>query len=148
MTLLSRIDPLPRAIIFALSIVALPGLGMALELRSSYPDSGLMYAIGQVGVAVVLAFVIEAAWMTERFDRRESNHRGWLGAMTGFALAGLLCVASALAVGAHCAAGHANFLDALGLWWSIVSLAMLGAVVVVQPLVADELRAQVEAESD
>jgi hypothetical protein len=51
-------------------------------------------------------------------------------------------VGVALFVGGHRAAGHANLLDAAGLWWSVSSLVSLGAIVVVQPLLVDSFRAK------
>lgn len=103
-----------------------------------------MYAIAQVGIAVVFAYLVEAVWMVERVNRDDQDHRDWLGTTTGLAIAGLLGVVAALAVGGHRAAGHANFLDLIGLWWAAMSLVVLSAVVIIQPLLADVLRASAE----
>ncbi len=120
---------------------------MAIGLRSAYPKPDLMYAIAQVGIGVVIAFVLEAVWLTERVNRADDDHRDWLGKTCGFGIAGLAGVAVALMVGGHRAAGHANFLDSAGLWWSVVSLVLLGALVVIQPLLVDLHRAEDENES-
>jgi hypothetical protein len=129
----------------AVSLMAICG---AFGFRSAYPDSGFMYAIAQVGIAVVFAYIIETVWMIERVNRNDDDHRDWLGMTTGLAIAGLAGVAVALAVGGHRAAGHANFLDLLGLWWAVTSLVLLGVLVIIQPLLADVIRGKAEAESD
>jgi hypothetical protein len=145
--MISRIDPLPKAILKTLGVVALPTLCLAWGFRAAYPGPDFMYTLAQVGIAIVFAFVVEAVWMVERVDPHEADHRDWLGTACGFAIAGLLGVAFALAVGAHRDAGHANLLDAAGLWWSIVSLVLLGGLVVIQPLLVDLHRAKAEAKS-
>jgi len=145
--MMSRIDALPKGIVKTLGVVALPTIALAWGFRAAYPDPDFMYTLAQVGIAIVFAFVVEAVWMVERVDSQEADHRDWLGITCGFAIAGLLGVAFALAVGAHRNAGHANLLDAAGLWWSIVSLVLLGGVVVIQPLLVDLYRARAEAKS-
>jgi hypothetical protein len=52
-----RIDPFPRAIVLTLGAVSLIAICGAIGFRSAYPDSGLMYAIAQVGIAVVFAYM-------------------------------------------------------------------------------------------
>jgi len=143
-----RIDPLFKEVLVTLGAVSLIAVCGAFGFRSAYPDSGLMYTIAQVGIAIVFAYIVEAVWMVERVSRSDDDHRDWLGMMTGLAVAGLVGVAAALAVGGHRAAGHANFMDLLGLWWAIMSLIALGAVVVIQPLLADIFREKAEAKSD
>lgn len=116
-----------------------------LLLAKYYPmeslNPGLMYAIAQVGIAIVFAFIVEAVWLIERADRDDDDHRDWLGVTCGMGVAGLIGVVTALAVGGHGAAGHTNFLDSWGFWWSALSLSMLGGAVVVRPLLADLDRA-------
>jgi MFS family permease len=143
-----RIDPLLKEILLTLGAVSLVAICGALGFRSAYPDSGLMYTIAQIGTAIVFAYIIVAVWMVERVNRSEEDNRDWLGMMTGLAIAGLVGVGSALAVGSHRAAGHANFLDLLGLWWAVMSLVSLAAVIVIQPLLADIFREKAEAKSD
>lgn len=143
-----RIDPFTRAIVLTLGAVSLIAICGAIGFRSAYPDSGLMYAIAQVGIAVVFAYIIEAVWMVERVNRSDGDHLDWLGMTTGLAIAGLVGVAVALAVGGHRAAGHADFLDLFGLWWAVLSLVLLGAVVIIQPLLADIYREKSETKSD
>lgn len=143
-----RIDPLLTAIFARFAAISLVAVCMALGLRSAYPNSGLMYAIAQVGIAIVFAYLVEAVWMVERVNRSDADHRDWLSMTIGLALAGLVGVAAALAVGGHRAAGHANFLDRFGVWWAVFSLVSLGAVVIIHPLLADTFREKAEAGSD
>lgn len=137
-----RLDPLSLGIGKALVAIAVPTALITAGVATVAPDPGLMYAIAQVGIAVVFAFIVEAVWMVERVNRDDDDHRDWLGTTCGFGFAGLAGVGVALFVGGHRAAGHANLLDSAGLWWSVTSLVMLGAIVVVNPLLADGFRAK------
>lgn len=56
---------------------------------SAYPAPGFMYAIAQVGVAIVFAYIVEAVWMVERVNRGDGDHRSWLGMTCGLAVVGL-----------------------------------------------------------
>jgi len=139
-----RLDPIGWAIFRALGAVTVAALLMTGGARLDDFDPGLMYAIAQVGIAIVFAFVVEAVWIVERVNRNDPDHPDFLGTMCGFAIAGLTGVAISLAVGAHRAAGHSNLLDAFGFWWSVASLMILGGLVVVQPLLTDQYRARGE----
>lgn len=135
-----RVDPLQLGIVKALAAMALMAIPFAIGVPFDSPDPGLMYAIAQIGIAIVFAYIVEAVWMVERVNRSDSDHRDWLGTTCGFGVAGLTGVGIALFVGGHRAAGHANFLDAVGLWYSVASLVVLGAIVVIHPILADILR--------
>ncbi len=144
---MSRTDPSPKAILKPLALISLLAILLAVGLRSAYPAADLMYTVAQIGIAVVFAFIVEIVWIGERADRSDGNdHRDWLGVSCGLAFAGMLGVALSLAVGAHREAGHANFLDAIGLWWSVASLALLGVVVAIQPWITDLYREKAEME--
>jgi uncharacterized membrane protein len=142
-----RIDPLIPAVAKPVGAISLLAVAPAIFWPWQDLASNLMYAIAQVGVAIVFAFVVEAVWLVERADRKAEDHRDFLGVTCGFGVAGLIGVALALAVGAHRDAGYSSFLDAYGLWWSVFSLVILGSLVVVQPLLADRHRAAEETGS-
>lgn len=139
-----RVDPLPLGIVKALAAIALMAIPFAIGVPFDSPDPDLMYAIAQIGIAIVFAYIVEAVWMVERVNRADADHRDWLGTTCGFGVAGLTGVGIALFVGGHRDAGHANLLDALGLWWSVASLIVLGAIVVIHPILADIDRAKNE----
>jgi len=139
-----RVDPLPLGIVKVMVALAVSSFALGIGIPFDSPDADLMYSIAQVGIAIVFAYVVEAVWMVERVNRDDHDHRDWLGTTCGFGVAGLSGVGAALFVGGHRAAGHANFLDAVGLWWSVAALVLLGAIVIVQPLLADIDRARRE----
>lgn len=93
--------------------------------------------MSEIGVAILLGYVIEVVWMTTRLERENDERESWLGSMVGLGLSGLAGIVVALLIAEHRAAGHANLLDKYGLWWSTVSLAMLGVLVTLQPLIVD-----------
>lgn len=132
-----RFDPLLSGRAKVIGGLTLTTLVLAKFSPFESPNPGLMYAIAQVGIAVVFAFIVEAVWMIERANRDDDDHRDWLGVTCGLGVAGLLGVIAALAVGGYRAAGHVNFLDSWGFWWSALALSTLGGAVVVRPLLAD-----------
>jgi len=100
-----------------------------------------MRSMAEIGAAILLGYVIEATWMTSRLEREtEEERENWLGSTVGFGLAGLFGIVVALLVAEHRRAGHNNFLDDFGLWWSTVSLGALGVLVALQPLITDRWR--------
>jgi hypothetical protein len=104
-----------------------------------YPSPETLRSIANVGVALLLAYVLEAVWMVNRAERKEW-HENWLGTICGTGFGGLLGIGIALATAAHLESGHKNLLDDLGLWWSVVSLSLLGVMVTLQPLMTDRVR--------
>jgi hypothetical protein len=102
----------------------------------AYPSPELMRSIAEIGVALLLGYIVEAVWMVNRAERKDF-HENWLGFVSGIGLAGLTGIAMALLVAAHREAGHGNLLDDLGLWWVVASMGLLGILVTLQPLVVD-----------
>lgn len=92
--------------------------------------------LAEIGSTILLAYVIEATWMATRLNRESEEEReNWLGTTVGFGLGGLTGIVIALLVAEHRAAGHANYLDHLGLWWSTLAIGTLGVTVVLQPII-------------
>ena len=71
----------------------------------------------------------------------DNEFEEWLGFVTGAGIVGFLGVVLALLLSAHRAVGHSNFIDKIGLAWVAVSLLILGAALVIQPLLAHRLSA-------
>lgn len=121
--------PLVVSGLAALLAFAVPGI--------AYPSPELLRSMAEIGVAILLGYVIEVVWMTVRLEREDDDRESWLGSMVGLGLCGLAGIVVALLIAEHRAAGHANLLDKYGLWWATVSLAMLGILVTLQPLIVD-----------
>jgi hypothetical protein len=131
------LDPIQKGLVQALGSVAIASLGGALALGTMPAASpGLLENVATIGAVLVLAYVVEAAWLVTQVEITD-DHEEWLGFLTGAGLAGLVGVIVALLVAEHRAAGHDSFLDDLGVSWAAVSLAILGCVLVLQPLLAD-----------
>ncbi|HEX7058965.1 MAG TPA: hypothetical protein VF176_03865 [Solirubrobacterales bacterium] len=115
-------------------------LGVGFYLSTIPPASpGLFQDIATVGASLVLAYVVEAVWLVPRVEV-DDGYEEWLGFIVGAGLAGFLGVVIALLLTQHRQAGHDNALDWLGLSWSAVSLLILGATLILQPLLADRYR--------
>lgn len=97
------------------------------------PTPALMHDIANIGIVLVLAYVVEAAWLTPHVVESEDDE-GELGLLLGMGIAGMLGVVIAVLLAAHRAAGHGNRLDDFGLGWCIASLLALATMVVLQPL--------------
>lgn len=100
-----------------------------------------MRSIASIGATLLVAWAVEGAWMATKNERDGEDRENWLGSTAGFGVAGLLGIAIALLVAEHRAAGHGNFLDSLGLWWSVVALGLLGTLVVMYPVIVDRWNA-------
>ena len=110
----------------------------ALAIRlAPYPSADLLKDIASLGTGLLLAYVIEISWLTARMSRAPDYERR-LGAFVGIAAGGLLGVVIALLLAAHRAAGHSNPLDTIGVSFVAVSLAFLGGIVIIQPLLVHE----------
>jgi hypothetical protein len=101
-----------------------------------YASAELLRSLAEVGVALLLAYIVEAVWLVNG-ARREAWHENWLGFISGIGFSGLLGIAAALATAAHREAGHGNFIDDIGLWWAVCSLMLLGVLVTSQPFMVD-----------
>lgn len=122
----------------AIGAILVASLGAFLGIRlAPTPSSNLLNGFASLGTGLLLAYVIEAVWITPRM-RGAKDYEERLGGLVGFAAGGLIGVVLALLVAAHRAAGHANWLDDLGLAWTVISLSILGGLVVLHPLLVHE----------
>lgn len=149
--MLSRLpilDPIPRGIANALFAVAAGSLG-AYFFFSAIPlaSAELLRNIAMIGAILLLAYIVEAVWLVERVER-DDEFEEWLGFVTGAGIAGFLGVVFALLLSEHRAVGHANFIDKIGIAWVVISLAILGGVLVLQPLLAHRLGETAEPLAD
>lgn len=103
----------------------------------AYPSPELMRSTAEIGVTILLGWIVEVVWMTTRLQRQSDEREDWLGSMTGLGLSGFLGIVIALLVAEHRAAGYANFLDPLGLWWAVITLGALGIMVTLHPVIVD-----------
>lgn len=134
------LDPIPKGIANALISVSLASLGAYFFLNEIPPASPeLLRSVAMIGATLVLAYVVEAVWLVPRVELDE-EYGEWLGFATGTGIAGFLGVIFSLLLADHREAGHANFIDEIGVAWSAVSLLILGGVLIVQPLLADRRR--------
>jgi hypothetical protein len=135
---MSRLDPIWRGVAEAAAALVACAAAFTLETRLiPAPSPQLLLAIASLGTALLLAYVVEMAWLITRL-RSASDYELRLGAFVGLGIGGLIGVVLALLLSAHNAAGHSNFLDDVGLAWVVSSLAVLGSLVVVQPLLVHE----------
>ena len=122
----------------ALGLVALLTLVLAMATSSlGYASPALLYALAEIGVALLLAYILEAVWLVNRAERKDW-HDNWLGAICGVGVGGLLGIGAALAAAGHREAGYGNLLDDVGLWWAVSAIAILGVFVTLQPFAATE----------
>lgn len=103
------------------------------------PPPILLGDLADIGIVLVLAYVLEAVWLAPRMVE-ESDYENRLGGLTGVGIAGMVGVLVALLLSAHRVAGHSNLLDEIGLAWVMSSLLILAGMVVVQPLLVHEWR--------
>jgi hypothetical protein len=120
-----------------LRVAFLAALVTPLAFLLPLPSAALFGRLSELGVVLVLAYVLEAVWLVPRMAK-EDDYRLRLGTVTGLGLAGLVGVALAVLLEAHRLAGHGNALDAFGLAWVVASLGFLAGLVIAQPLLVHE----------
>lgn len=137
---LASLEPIPKGALLALVSVGaftLAGYFVLSSIPAASPE--MLRTLALIGASFVLAYAVEAAWLVTNVELTE-DHEEWLGFLTGVGVAGLLAIAFALLLAEHRALGHRNAIDDLGLGWIVGSLAILGGILVLQPLLADGLR--------
>jgi len=135
---MSGVGEVEKGCLKAIGMVLVGSMGAFLLTRIlPAPNPDLLNGLASLGTGLLLAYVIEAAWITPRM-RTAKDFENRLGVLVGVAVSGLFGVVIALLLAAHRAAGHSNWLDHLGLAWTVVSLAILGGLVVLQPLLVHE----------
>lgn len=135
------LDPIPKGVLQALGSVAVATVGIGFALNTIPTASpALLENIAQIGAALLIAYTVEAVWLAQRAEM-DDEYEEWLGFLVGTGIAGLLAIAFALLLSGHRAAGHDNLIDDFGLAWAVISLAILGGVLVLQPVLAMRYRA-------
>lgn len=130
-----KVDPVVKGIEEWLLILAIPAvvLGVVWGFFLPLPSPTTLRDIANLGIVIVLGYVVEAAWLATRVVE-DDDDKDELGLLLGMGIGGLVGVIIAVLLAAHREAGHGNWLDALGLGWSIASLLALGAMVILQPM--------------
>jgi hypothetical protein len=129
-------EPITRGVLLALFSVVLASIGAAFFLGAVPPASpDLLQSLALIGAILLPGYVVEVIWLVPRMGRGEELEE-WLGFIVGAAIGDLLAIVVALLGVQHRLAGHANWLDDLGLAFVIVSLVVLAGVLVAQPLLA------------
>jgi MFS family permease len=113
-------------------------LGVSLMGMPPNPSAELLRGIAGLGGALVIAYVVQAAWLVREAKPAEDRD-GWAGFVTGIGIAGFVGVLLALVLAEHRAAGHDNFLDRIGCAWAALALLMLATIVLLHPLLAYRL---------
>ena len=116
----------------ALFVSASAGIATAVEPHP-IASADLMRTAAGLGASFLLAFVIEATWLAPRIRMDPSGER-LIWAVTGLAVCGLWGVVQLVA--------HSDRVDELSaywLWWSLLSLGLLGLSVCIQPALAHAL---------
>ncbi|HEU5063448.1 MAG TPA: hypothetical protein VFT79_09900 [Solirubrobacterales bacterium] len=102
-----------------------------------------------IGISLFLAYVIEATWLAQHFDSRDSKKSEiFQGTITGIALCGLFAIGLTLMLSEHPEAKPAPSIDDYYFWWSSTAFAFLGVLVAIQPALAHELGQSQDDDSD
>jgi len=140
-SLLTRfwLSPVSRGVIEGIGMVLVAAISILplIVFLVPLPSESLLSLVTEVGIVLVLAYAVEAAWLVPRLAQ-EDDYENRLGAISGIGIAGMVGVVCALLLSAHRAAGHGNGLDYLGLAFVIASLGFLAGIVVAQPLLVHE----------
>lgn len=125
-------------------LFTLPGIiSEALDLhlaaiKAPQPSAELLRGIASLGGAMVLAYVVQAAWLV-RESAPQDDQGKVVGFITGIGIAGFCGVVLALVLAEHRAAGHDNAIDTIGWAWIWASQGALAGVVLFQPLFVFQL---------
>lgn len=127
------------ALLAAIAVLAIAFFVFLIASTMPAPSPTLLRGLAAVNTSFVLAYAIEATWLVTRAPISD-DYEELLGLTTGIGFAGLLAIPVSLLTAEHRAAGHGNFIDDLGLGWTLASLVILGTLVVVQPIFANDFR--------
>jgi hypothetical protein len=74
-------------------VLGVPALATLLAFSSAdfaYPSPALLHSMAEIGIAILLGYVIEVVWMTTRLERKDGDRERWLEATVGLGLSGLI----------------------------------------------------------
>ncbi|MDQ3725028.1 MAG: hypothetical protein M3335_03900 [Actinomycetota bacterium] len=100
----------------------------------AHPSPQLFRDLAQVGSALLVAFAVATAGYASSTKGDRKSHIYWLGGACGIGLCGFVAVAASVGLAAYGEAGHAGWLDILGICWVAISIAMLGLLIAVLPI--------------
>jgi cytochrome bd-type quinol oxidase subunit 2 len=130
-------DPIAAGMLAWLRATAVVTLVVGVvSTQMSLPSPDTMRDIANIGIVLVLAYVVEASWLIPLMKREKTEKEEDLGLLLGIGIAGLVGVVVAILLAAHREAGHGNLLDNFGLVWATYSLFALGTFVALQPYLA------------
>jgi len=120
----------------AIAVITFIFWGLAESSGVSDPSANTFRDLSQVGAAMFVAFAVATAGASAFTGGDLKNHLNWLGATCGLGLSGFLAIGSSVALAAFREAGHAGWLDILGLCWVGSAVAFLGGTVAILPYAA------------
>jgi cytochrome bd-type quinol oxidase subunit 2 len=138
--LLKRVPPLWRGVLAILMLELLLSVALVFWLRAhvDHPRPEFLSDLAGVGATIFVAYVISMSTIVLWSTRYDAENDAISGEAVGFGLAALLGVGFALTLTNHDQAHALTSLEALGLSWALVSLAMLGLLVAAYPFMLYE----------
>jgi hypothetical protein len=120
-------------VLIGLSLVAMVLWGAAESNSLGHPSDQTFRDLAQVGAALLIAFAVATATASAFTGGDLKDHINWLGGVCGIGISGFLGVAASVGLAAYREAGHAGWLDILGLCWIALSILLLGMLVALLP---------------
>jgi drug/metabolite transporter (DMT)-like permease len=100
--------------------------------------------IAQIGATLLVAYAVEMAWFVKESRTRGRKRENWVGFVAGIGFSSALGIMSAVALVSH--EGSSNFLEAVGLVWTLFSVGLLGLLVALLPYLLYDLVHTLHAE--
>jgi hypothetical protein len=117
----------------AVLLIALLLWSVAEWFSVASPSAQIFRDLAQIGAALFVAFAIATAGASAFSGGNIKDHINWVGVTCGLGVAGFLAICSSVALAAYRDAGHAGWLDILGLSWVVSGLGFLGLFVALLP---------------
>lgn len=98
--------------------------------------------LGQAGIGLLIAYSVSMAAGGRILSLRSTHdpHEEWLGFAVGLGICALVGIGLGFGMAEHRRAGYGNWIDWLGLWWTVASIGLLGILVALQPFLDREWR--------
>ena len=125
------------------------GLATVATVLESSPDPHpeFLRTVAAIGASFFLAYVIEATWIaTQVVPTHNVDGERFLGAITGFALAGF-CGVVILVIQSEFQIADRLY-AAVSFWWSCIALVFLGTMVAIQPYMVHTWRSLTEEDPE